>query len=132
MKKLVPLLVVVLFVLVVLPCAAQAVSIDIDIKPGSDPNSINLKSKGVVPVAILTNGSFDANDVDPATVEFAGATPLRWAIEDVDYDGDMDMIFHFKTRELTLDEFSTDATLTGLTFGGVAFSGTDLVNIVNW
>ncbi len=27
--------------------------ITIDIKPGSDPNSINLNSKGVIPVAIL-------------------------------------------------------------------------------
>ena len=62
--------------------------VDIDIKPGSDPNSINLKSKGVVPVAVLTTPDFDAATVDPATVEFAGASPVRWTMEDVDGDTD--------------------------------------------
>ena len=32
----------------------------IDIKPGSYPNSINLKSNGKVPVAILSSPTFDA------------------------------------------------------------------------
>jgi hypothetical protein len=31
----------------------------IDIKPGSWPNSINLRSRGVIPVAILTTDSFE-------------------------------------------------------------------------
>jgi hypothetical protein len=102
----------------------------IDIKPGSDPNSINLGSKGVVPVAVLTTEGFDASSVDPATVLFAGAAPLRWAMEDVDYDGDLDLIFHFKTQELGLDMSSTEATLTGQTFDGIPIEGTDTVNIV--
>jgi hypothetical protein len=29
-----------------------AIEFGIDIKPASDPNSINLKSKGIVPVAV--------------------------------------------------------------------------------
>jgi hypothetical protein len=36
------------------------IQIFIDIKPGSYPNSINLKSKGVVPVSILTTDDFNA------------------------------------------------------------------------
>ena len=44
--------------------------VEIDIKPGSDPNSINLRSKGVIPVAILTTEDFDATTVDPLSVEF--------------------------------------------------------------
>ncbi len=31
-------------------------TVKVDIKPGNDPNSINLKSKGVIPVAILSVG----------------------------------------------------------------------------
>jgi hypothetical protein len=108
--------------------AAQLV--DIDIKPWSDPNSINLRSKGVVPVAVLTTASFDATTVDPSTVEFAGAAPLRWSTHDVDGDGDLDLVFHFKTQELNLDGNSTDATLIGETFGGMPILGTDTVNIV--
>jgi hypothetical protein len=106
-------------------------SIDIDIKPGSDPNSINLKSKGVVSVAVLTTGDFDASTTDPGTVKFAGASPLRWALEDVDNDGDMDMLFYFKTQELDLDTNSTEATLTSVSPSGcLIITGTDTVNIV--
>ena len=101
-----------------------------DIKPGSDPNSINLKSKGVVPVAVLTTDDFDASDVNPDTAEFADAQPVRWAMEDVDGDGDVDLLFHFKTRELDLDENSAEATLTGETYGGTPIQGTDTVKIV--
>ena len=113
--------------------AAPEISIEeveIDIKPGSYPNSINLKSKGVVPVAVLTSVDFDATTVDPATVQFAGASPLRWTLEDVDDDGDEDMLFHFKTQQLNLDENSTEATLTGQTNDGGGISGTDEVRIV--
>jgi len=106
------------------------IEVSIDIKPGSYPNSINLKSKGVVAVAVLTTVDFDASTVDPATVEFAGATPLRWTLEDVDNDGDLDMLFHFDTQTLQLNENSTEATLTGETVGGQEFTGTDTVRIV--
>jgi len=102
----------------------------IDIKPGGNPNNINLRSKGVVPVAVLTTNDFDASDVDPDTVLFAGASPVRWRLCDVDGDGDVDMLFHFKTQDLVLDENSTEATLTGTTFGGVGIGATDTVRIV--
>jgi parallel beta-helix repeat protein len=102
----------------------------IDIKPGSYPNSINLKSKGVVPVAVLTTAEFAAGAVDPATVRFAGAAPERWAMKEVDGDGDADLLFHFRTQDLNLTSSSTEATLTGTTTGGTPIKGTDTVNIV--
>ncbi len=110
--------------------AVPAPEVTIDIKPGSYPNSINLKSKGVVPVAVLKTDVFDAAKVNPATVEFAGAAPLRWTLEDVDGDGDKDMLFHFKTEQLNLDQNSTEATLKGQTTEGVTFEATDEVQIV--
>jgi len=109
----------------------QPTLVSVDIKPGSYPNSINLGSKGVVPVAVLTTSEFDASTVDPSTVVFAGAYPVRWVMQDVDYDGDMDMLFFFKTQDLTsLSSASTDATLTGATYIGQPIQGTDTVNIV--
>jgi len=113
----------------------------IDIKPGSDPNSINLKSKGVVPVAFLGSAIFDVTDVDVETLEFgpAGATPVHdltdaivYAdhLQDVNLDGFMDLVCHFKTQELGLVKGDTDATLTGETNDGVIVYGTDSVNIV--
>ena len=114
----------------------SAVDISIDIKPGVNPNNINLKSKGVVPVAILTTETFDATTVDPLSVEFgpdaATETHGKGHIEDVDEDGDLDLLLHFKTQELKLDKNSTEATLTltGITYDGHAIIGRDRVNIV--
>lgn len=104
--------------------------VSIDIKPGSYPNSINLANRGVVPVAVLTTDNFNVLDLDPVTVTFAGAAPLRWALEDVDFDGDYDLAFHFKTQELDLFIGDTEATLMGETFSGQFVQGTDTVNLV--
>lgn len=51
-------------------------------------------------------------------------------MEDVDTDGDEDLLFHFKTQELSLDENSTEVTLEDLTYAGTDIWGTDTVNIV--
>ena len=110
--------------------------ITIDIKPGGDTNSLNLHSQGVVPVALI---DFDSSILeDPDTViTFAGATALRWAEEDVDGDGDLDVICHFKTQELVdLDKASTGASLEISAFDEIAdqtvtsYAGEDTVNIV--
>lgn len=55
----------------------------VDIKPSSCPNPLNVKAKGVLPVAILGTGEFDATQVDPASVTLEGVSPLRWDWEDV-------------------------------------------------
>jgi hypothetical protein len=113
----------------------SATELTIDIKPGDDPNDINLKSKGVIPVAILTTESFDASQVDWETVLFgpAGATESHGSahIEDVDDDGDLDMVLHFNTRDTGIVCGDTEAPLTGTAFDGVAITGSDSINTVN-
>ena len=78
----------------------------IDIKPGSDPNSINLKSKGVIPVAILSTDTFDATTIDPLSVSFGPHGAMeghgRGHIEDVNGDGLPDLVLHFRTQEQVL------------------------------
>ena len=109
----------------------DSIEVAVDIKPGSDVNSINLKSKGLVPVAVLTTEDFDALSVDVNSVIFAGAFPVRAQIEDVNNDGVNDILFHFKTVELSdLSSDSTKAALTGTTLDGTSISGEDTVNIV--
>ena len=108
----------------------QPTIVSVDIKPGSYPNSINLGSKGVVPVAVLGSDTFDASTVDPTTVLFATASPVRWTMEDVNNDGYMDMLFFFKTQDLDLVAGNTEATLSGATLIGWPIQGTDTVNIV--
>ena len=51
-------------------------------------------------------------------------------MEDVEHDGDQDMLFHFLTQELDLNENSTKAFLEGLTYDGLTITGTDSINIV--
>jgi len=106
------------------------ITIFIDIKPGDYPNSLNLKARGLVPVAILAGAGFDASTVDPNTVTFADASPRKWKMTDVDNDGDLDMLLYFDTQDLNIDVNSTDATLMGTCNDGTDIVGTDSVNIV--
>ncbi|MBI4318868.1 MAG: PKD domain-containing protein [Chloroflexi bacterium] len=114
----------------------RAVRVQIDIKPGSFPNSINLRNGGNVPVGVFSatyNGiSFDARTINPASVKFAGAPGLRIgkSAQDIDGDGDLDMVFHFETRALQLSASSTQACLTGKTTGNIYFEGCDSVRIL--
>jgi hypothetical protein len=114
--------------------ACLIAEVSIDIKPGSDPNSINPNSKGVIPVAILTTPAFDATTVDPLSVKFgpAGATEThgKGHIEDVDGDGDPDLVLHFNTQQTGIQCGDTSASLTGKTFGGQAITGTDAIQTV--
>lgn len=99
----------------------------IDIKPGDATSRVNLKRKGVIPVAILTTPAFDATTVDPLSVRFGprGATEShgRGHIEDVDGDGDLDLMLHFRTQETGIAVGDTEACLTGQTFGGTPIRG---------
>jgi hypothetical protein len=78
----------------------------------------------------LTTAEFDASTVDPTTVKFADASPIKWKMTDVDFDGDIDMLFFFNTQALNLDETSTEGTLTGKTDAEIDIIGTDSVSIV--
>lgn len=110
------------------------ITVVIDIKPGSFPNSINPKSKGTIPVAILTTATFDATTVDPATVRFGRtgteAASVHAALEDVDLDGDTDLILHFNTQTTGIQCGDTSASLTGETLDGQMIQGSDAINTV--
>lgn len=58
--------------------AMAAINVEIDIKPGSCPNPLNTKSKGVTPVAIVSTPGFAAPSVNPATVKLEGVSPVKW------------------------------------------------------
>ncbi len=106
--------------------------VTIDIKPGSATNPINLRSEGVIPVAILGSGSFDATKVDAETVRFGpdGAAPVHFGLEDVNGDNMTDMVLQFRTQDCGFSDNDTSATLIGRTVGGVNFTGTDSIRIV--
>ena len=114
--------------------------VDIDIKPGSDPNSILCtNNKEVIAVAILTTDDFDATTVDHTTVTFEGASethvnkrtgePRRHEM-DVDEDGDMDLEFHFRLGDTALTCESTMGMLIGEIYAGIPIEGSDSVRMI--
>ena len=107
------------------------VPVEVDIMPGSDKNPCNLASKGFVPVAILTTATFDAASVRAGTVRFGsdGAAMAHEAahLEDVDGDGDTDLLLHFRMEETGMQSGDTSCALTGLTRSGWLIEGSDIV-----
>jgi hypothetical protein len=95
------------------------------------PRSINLQSKGVTVIAILTTVNFDATNTDPFTARFADASPVKWITCDVDRDGDSDLLIRFNTRDLNLTKQSTETTLTAVSYDGASIEGTVSFNIIN-
>jgi len=113
---------------------SAAVSVEIDINPDGDRSPVNLKSKAVIPVAILTTDTFDATFVDPLSVEFGPDTALevhgRGHVEDVDGDNDLDLLLHFRTQETSIACGDPFASLSGETLDGQTIEGSDSITIV--
>ncbi len=105
-------------------------AVDIDIRPGRDPNKINLTRKTNVWVAILTTPDFDATTVDPASVALgpnAAGINRSARLQDVDGDGDIDIRLRFTVRDIGIVCGDTSLTLTGLTFDGTEIVGSDSI-----
>jgi hypothetical protein len=105
----------------------SGIAVDIDIKPGSCPNSWNRESNGVLPVAILGTEDFDVTQIDVASVTISRADGMGGSVgpnegppgphsvfEDVgtpfegevcgcheaEGDGILDLSLKFKTRDV--------------------------------
>lgn len=120
----------------VTPCTA-AIEVAIDIKPASMPNAINPRSRGNIPVAILSTENFYAPaDVDFSTLTFGvvGNEPslLRCdgAGEDVNADGHADLVCHFATRLTGFGKGDELGHLAGTAVDGTPIEGRDSVRIV--
>jgi probable HAF family extracellular repeat protein len=106
-------------------------TVAVDIKPGSSTNALNPKSKGLVPVAILSVNGFDATTVAVASVRFGpgGAVEAHGTghVEDVNGDGVADLVMHFDMQASGIACGATSAALNGQTNGGRQIRGSDAV-----
>jgi len=114
------------------------IPVNLDIKPGSEPNSVNLGSAGVIPIAILSTAVFDATSVDPASILLASA-PIKlvgrnnrmlYHFEDANGDGLLDLVCQIDTDQLQLEIGAASAELTAQTYDGQRISGKDAIQIV--
>ena len=115
----------------------------IDVRPGEEPNAINLSARGLLPVALLTTPDFDASlfmpqkehvhlsDADvPMDMGCVGANPVRWKLDDANGDGQTDLVFFFRIQDLNLSMDSTAARLMAhgaYDAGVIHIQGTDSV-----
>jgi hypothetical protein len=123
--------------------------IEVDIKPTSCPNPLNVNSRGVLPVAILGTAEFDVTMVDVATLSLVGIGPIRSGYEDVATplidscdcttdgpDGLLDLTLKFNAQEIIAalgdlyDGDELELQLTGQFLDGTNFFGFDCVIVV--
>ena len=125
-------------------------TVAVDIKPGTCPNPVNLKKKGVMTVAVLGAADFDVHSIDPSSLRLAGISSNKSMIEDVasPYDGDAcgctdegadgyaDLVLKFSAPNfmgmLAGSSFKEEQTLflTGFLTDGTPINGSDCVVVV--
>lgn len=138
---LVPLLLILLVgTSVVFATAPATISVGIDIKPGSFPNSVNAGEQGLLPVAILGSADLDVSNIVPGSILLGGVSlatrgsakspKLAFSYEDVNADGYMDMMVFFSVPMLALEGTETELKLTAELSDGTSIEGVDSIRIV--
>ncbi len=114
--------------------------IPVDVKPESSDNPMNLKSRGVLPVAILASEGVALEQIDPSTLllgdpQLSGRIPpSHRAWEDANGDGLKDLVLQFLIPDLVsagaASETSLSLGITGKTRQNIQVAGEDAIRIV--
>jgi hypothetical protein len=107
----------------------STIEVTIDIKPWSLVNPVNPRSRGMTQVAVLGTSSFDVLGIEVSSVRFgpAGAAPVFEEPRYVDVDGDgvLDVLLHFRTQATGIECNQTEALLSAATLEGIRIEGRD-------
>jgi hypothetical protein len=110
-------------------------AVEIDVKPGSDPNSIDPSLEGDLPVAVLGSDDINVEDVDVDTLAFGpSGAPFDHShgphFEDLNGDGLIDLMAHFRIEETGIAFGDRMACIIGETTDGTPFTGCDAIRTV--
>ena len=113
------------------------VPVEIDIKPGSEPNCFNINGHGVIPVAILGSADLNVSDINVQSLLFDGLE-LRvrgnkgpfCSIEDSNADAFPDLVYQFEDDPTNWSGGGATASVTGELDDGTPIQGTDSICIV--
>jgi hypothetical protein len=116
----------------------QTVFVEIDIKPGSDPNCFNNDGHGVIPVAVFGSEVFDVSLIDPGTVTLESLVvnvvgkkeKFLVHLDDVNSDGIVDLVLQIADVDGQFENGNGIATLTGSLFDGTEIEGSDEICVV--
>jgi hypothetical protein len=112
----------------------------IDVIPASAANEVDPAADGAIPVNIYSKTvldgdaiDFDARDINPATLKFGfGEAPTIFTpiYFDADGNGSVDAFFGFDIQASGIACGDTEIALSGETYSGLPFSGTDSLTTV--
>src|SRR3970040_1530763 len=107
-------------------------NVSIDVKPGSDTNPVNCKSKGVTPIAILMDqAGLEAIDVNNLQLNGVAVTEKHGKVhlEDEDEDGVVDFgVVHILTQDVCNAPGVENGSVS-VTLSDGSFEGTDTILI---
>jgi len=111
--------------------------VQIEIKPGEYPNSVNIDGHGVIPVAVIGSVNFDVTQIDAKTLRFEGLTVKNngrgvpmCSLRNLNGDEYNDFVCQFADD---LSKWTGDgeiASVTGNLYCGTKFSGNDSIKLV--
>lgn len=119
------------------PPASSPLKISIEVKPGSSGRApMQPKSKGNIPVALLSHDSFNALNVDLKSLTFGAKGDEKSlvrclkGVEDVNRDGRPDLVCHFDNQLAQFSVGDDQALLKGVMNDGKAFEGSGWLKVV--
>jgi hypothetical protein len=114
-------------------------SMKIDVDPGDPRNTVNPKSRGVIKVAIIDDGTFDLHQIDFTQVYFGPnkAQPIRWQFLEKPHKcghhhhhHHYELIITFDMKDTGIQKGDKTVDLTATLMDGTQLLGTDSIRTV--
>jgi hypothetical protein len=104
------------------------------VRPDSPQSPINARSQGLLQVALYSNDDFQNDDINISSIKFGKtgteASVIRYLVQDLNKDGEDDLLLFFSTPNCGFSEGDKTAILTGKLKSGLSFYAEDSITVV--